>query len=196
MSSNRGIRSSFVPTFPIAAVAITILLYAIGGVTASFAATFASGVYHRAAIKSDGTLLTWGYNQFGQLGDGSNTSRLAPVQVGTDYITVSAGEGYTAAIKSDGSLWAWGKNEFGGIGDGTTSNRNTPVQIGTGFSLVAVGGYHTVAIKSDGTLWAWGRNSSGQLGDGTKADRYTLAHMTGYDECHRRSGTTGYAPRR
>ncbi len=139
----------------------------------------ACGSYHAAAIKTDGTLWTWGYNNDGQLGDNTTfTSRSTPRQEftsGTNWKQVDCGAYHTAAIKTDGTLWAWGRNSHGQLGDNTTTNRLTPRQeiaSSTNWKQVACG-YHTAAIKTDGTLWAWGRNSSGQLGDNTIAARST-----------------------
>src|SRR3989344_6242212 len=131
---------------------------------------------HTIAIKSDGTLWAWGYNLYGQLGDGTTSQRNSPVQIGTDNnrVSISAGGYHTIAIKSDGTLWAWGSNDSGQLGDGTYNNKTTPTQITTvaaNWVSISTGGLHTLAIKSDGTLWAWGYNSGGQLGDGTATQR-------------------------
>ena len=74
-------------------------------------------------ITSDGTLWGMGYNASGQLGDGSSTSRPAPVQIATGVVSVSAGSTHSLFLKSDGSLWGMGNNEHGQLGDGTTQNR-------------------------------------------------------------------------
>ena len=135
--------------------------------------TIAAGWHHTVAVKSDGTLWAWGYNFYGQLGDGTTINRNMPVQVsggGNTWVGIAAGGYHTVALKSDGSLWAWGYNFPGQLGDGTTINRNMPVQVSRGGNTwvgIAAGGYHTVALKSDGTPWAWGLNNYGQLGDGT-----------------------------
>jgi alpha-tubulin suppressor-like RCC1 family protein len=127
----------------------------------------ASGDYHSHALKSDGTLWSWGYNGEGELGIGSTASQGFPVQVGTDnkWVYVSAGGGHSNAIKSDGTLWGWGFGLLGDIGDGTTAQRNSPVQVGTDTKWVSVAAttYHTLGLKSDGTLWSWGM-SDGALG--------------------------------
>jgi len=136
-----------------------------------------AGAFHTTAIKSDGTLWAWGYNIFGQLGDGTMTDKSVPTQEGTyaaDWSSVSAGTFHTTAIKSDGTLWAWGWNWYGQLGDGTWTDKSVPTQEDTNaadWSIVSAGGYHTTANKSDGTLWAWGDNGYGQLGDGTTTDR-------------------------
>ncbi len=130
---------------------------------------------HSAAIKTDGTLWTWGYNIAGQLGlgtSGTSADKSSPVQVGslTDWAKVSGGDRFTAAIKTDGTLWTWGTNSQYQLGDSTpAAGRSSPVQVGslTNWKDIACGDQHTLAIKTDGTLWAWGRNSFGQLGDGT-----------------------------
>ncbi len=117
----------------------------------------------------------WGYNAFGQLGDGTTTDRLDPVQVGTSapWASIAAGWQHTVAVRTDGTLWAWGFNASGQLGDGTTTDRSGPVQVGTAttWASVAAGAAHTVAVRTDGSLWAWGDNSSGQLGDGTTTSR-------------------------
>jgi alpha-tubulin suppressor-like RCC1 family protein len=123
------------------------------------------------AIKTDGTLWSWGNNTYGQLGQNDTTNRSSPVQVGalTNWSKVSGGQSYTLAIKTNGTLWAWGRNNFGQLGDGTVTSKSSPVQVGalTTWSLVSAGAYTALAVKTDGTLWSWGYNNQGQLGDGT-----------------------------
>ena len=135
----------------------------------------AAGMSHSLAIKVDGSLWAWGGNDFGQLGDGTTTTKKSPVQIRSDtnWQSIDVGETYSLAIKVDGSLWAWGDNDYGQLGDGTTTQRSTPVQIGsdTNWQSIASGQNHSLAIKADGTLWAWGSNYHGQLGDGTTTQR-------------------------
>jgi cysteine-rich repeat protein len=135
----------------------------------------AAGGYHSLALRSDGTVWAWGYNAYGQLGDGTTLQRNAPIQVPnlTGVIAVAAGHYHSLALRSDGTVWAWGYNLYGQLGEGTTSNALSPMRVSglTGITALAAGMYHSLALHSDGTLWAWGLNASGQLGDGTRTNR-------------------------
>jgi alpha-tubulin suppressor-like RCC1 family protein len=133
---------------------------------------------HTAAIKTDGTLWTWGYNGNLQLGNNAAGIRSTPVTTfagGTNWKQVSAGGSHTAAIKTDGTLWTWG-GTTGSLGNGVLGSRSTPVTTfagGTNWKQVAAGGAHTAAIKTDGTLWTWGYGTSGQLGNAAITNRST-----------------------
>ena len=138
---------------------------------------------HCTAIKTDGTLWTWGRNGYGQLGTNDTTHRATPVTTfagGTNWKQAS-GLYAPAAIKTDGTLWLWGYNPFGQLGVNDTTNRATPVTTfagGTNWKQVSGGLYLTAAIKTDGTLWTWGRNSyyarpGGSLGTNDATDRAT-----------------------
>jgi len=82
-------------------------------------------------LKADGTVWTWGWNGFGQLGDGTFTDRSTPVQVVglSNVIAIAARDYHTLAIKSDGSVWAWGSGGNGELGNNKTANSNIPVQV-------------------------------------------------------------------
>jgi len=154
-----------------------------------------AGTQFSTALKQDGTVWTWGWNS-GNLGDGTYTNRLTPVQVkgenGIDFLTnviaISAGQYYILALKDDSTVWAWGSNP-GTLGDGTTTNRPTPVRVinsdGIGFltDVVAVSsGYsHSVALKDDGSVWTWGCNYYGQLGCGDTVERLTPVQVKDQD---------------
>ncbi len=139
------------------------------------------GFYFTAAIKTDGTLWTWGRNTYGQLGDGTVTGKSLPVQIGTDtdWASIAAGNNHIVAIKTDGTLWAWGYNANGQLGDGTSSISLIPKQIGTAndWIMIDAGANHTVAMKEDASIWAWGLNNNGQLGDGTTTNRLVPTHI-------------------
>ena len=132
----------------------------------------AAGYYHTLAVKADGSLWAWGYNLYGQLGDGTSgsaNSKATPVKIMDNVSHVAAGGYHTLAVKADGSLWAWGANSDGQLGDGNMDYRKpTPIKIMDNVVQIAAGDYHTLAVKADGSLWAWGYNYYGQLGQGTK----------------------------
>jgi len=140
------------------------------------------------ALKSDGTVWAWGYNFFGQLGDGTNIHRNTPVQVSglTGAVQVSAGSYHSLALKSDGTVWAWGSNGSGQLGNGTQTPSRTPVQV-LGLSNVvqvsAGGGYFdggtSLALKSDGTVWGWGSSFAGALGEGISSNVLTPIKVAG-----------------
>lgn len=114
-----------------------------------------SGGVHTVALKSDSTLWAWGDNFAGQIGDGTNTNRYTPVQIGTDkWITVKGGGFFTVGIRSDGTLWGWGRN-IGFPGDGSVSQYNYPIQLGNDNQWVylAAGSGNALMIRKDGTLW-------------------------------------------
>jgi alpha-tubulin suppressor-like RCC1 family protein len=135
------------------------------------------GVGHIIARKNTGQIWLWGYNYYGQLGDGTTVSKSSPVQTvasATNWKFVDAGYMNSAAIKEDGTLWTWGRNDIGELGDGTVLHKSSPVQTvagGTDWKSVSSGRRFSAAIKTDGTLWTWGNNYRGQLGDGTIIDR-------------------------
>ncbi len=127
------------------------------------------------AIKNDGSLWGWGYNAYGQIGDGTKIDKSKPVKIMNDVKSVIMGGSMSFAIKRDKTLWGWGRNEDGYLGDGTEIDRLKPVKIMDNVVIMTSGrpGYmeHNFAIKSDGSLWAWGNNEYGKLGDGTDIDR-------------------------
>lgn len=133
--------------------------------------TIAATGYFTLAIKSDGTLWSWGDNGFGQLGNGTLSSTASPQQVGTDTDWASASSSYyhALALKENGSVWAWGYGGYGSLGTGSTATSSVPTQVGIGtdWQSVAAGFFHSVAVKNDGTLWAWGSNQYGQFGNGS-----------------------------
>ena len=124
------------------------------------------------AIKTDGTIWSWGGNTRGELGLNGGGDRSSPVQIGslTDWASINAGFYHTIALKIDGTIWSWGENsDDGQLGLGDEIDRSSPVQIGllTTWASINAGQYHTIAVKTNGTLWAWGKNAIGELGDGT-----------------------------
>ena len=143
----------------------------------------AAGSSHSVALKSDGTVVAWGANYSGQLGDGSTTPRTTPVAVSslTGITAVATGAAFSLALKGDGTVWSWGANAIGQLGDGTTTQRTSPVQVSgiTTAVAIAAGDNHAVAILADGTAKSWGQNSEGQLGNGSNGSSSTPVSVTG-----------------
>jgi alpha-tubulin suppressor-like RCC1 family protein len=125
--------------------------------------------FNSSAIKNDGTLWTWGYNNYGNLGLNDTNQRSTPTQVGsaTTWKQIAMGTKQTTAIKTDGTLWTWGDNGYGQLGLGDTTSRSTPTQVGsaTNWKQCASGYRFCSAIKIDGTLWTWGGYYTGSLGN-------------------------------
>ncbi|MBI2614499.1 MAG: hypothetical protein HYW52_02230, partial [Gemmatimonadetes bacterium] len=133
-------------------------------------ASISSGIDHTCAVRSDGTVDCWGFNRFGQLGNGTTVTTSSPVRVSSSvtFVSVSAGAWHTCAVPSSGKAWCWGLNNVGQLGNGTTTSSSTPVQFtadfGT-FSSVSAGDFHTCGLTGS-SIYCWGANNFGQLGNG------------------------------
>ncbi len=137
----------------------------------------AAGNSHSLALRNDGTVWSWGWNSYGELGIGiGNPNKLSnvPIQVSslTNIIAISAGEYASLALQSNGSVWSWGSNAFGQLGIGSNTDSNLPVQVSSLSGVVSIkgGGVHSLALKNNGALWAWGLNGYASLGTGTNTD--------------------------
>lgn len=140
-------------------------------------ASISSSGNHTAAIKTDGSLWTWGNGYAGRLGDGMSDVHYVktPQKIMDHVAAVSCGYEYTMAIKTDGSLWAWGSNIFGELGNGGRGNvaltvndycQTVPMKVMDGVAAVSCGSFTTAIIKTDGSLWMCGGNQHGTLGNG------------------------------
>jgi alpha-tubulin suppressor-like RCC1 family protein len=140
----------------------------------------AAGSFFSAAIKTDGTLWTWGNNFYGQLGNNTRISGSfgvsSPIQTisgGSNWKQVSIGRSNISTIKTDGTLWSWGVGDSGELGNNQNGANlwfSSPIQTisgGNNWATVSAGNQNCAAIKTDGTLWLWGLNNQGQLGDNT-----------------------------
>ena len=137
------------------------------------------------ALKSNGTVWTWGSNQYGQLGNSSTTDSTVPVQVKTadgnltNVTAVAMGEKNGFAITADGAVYAWGDNTYGQLGNNSTTQSSVAVRVVgannegylSGIKEISAGESHVLALKIDGTVYAWGDNRYGQLGDGTTVNK-------------------------
>jgi hypothetical protein len=158
----------------------------VGGDTNWKKAAMSPGDFFTVALKTDGTMWSWGYSGNGNLGTGGFTSRSSPAQIGalTTWVDVSVGDQHALAVRADGTLWAWGDGTYGTLGLNNTSYKASPNQVGalTTWAGVAAGYQHSLAIKTDGSVWAWGRNQYGELGDGTLTIRSSPVQVgTGYN---------------
>ena len=147
-----------------------------------------TGYRSTMALKSDGTLWTWGLNINGVLGVNDRTYRSSPTQVpGTNWNTIRLGGSVTVATKTDGTLWSWGMSNNGRDGrnmnSGTPGRRSSPCQIGSGtdWNWAASGEKYCVATKTDGTLWSWGYNNMGILGQNDTTQRSSPVQIPGTD---------------
>jgi alpha-tubulin suppressor-like RCC1 family protein len=151
-----------------------------GGVSA-----ISTGGSHTCALLKTGGVECWGYNAYGQLGDGTTGNRSRAVAVSglsSGVLAISAGAVHTCAILDGGAVTCWGANFYGTLGDGTKTGRITPVPVsGLGGAAVgiAAGGDHTCALLDDGGVKCWGRNSYGQIGDGTQTDKLIPTAVSG-----------------
>lgn len=154
---------------------------------------------HNVALKSDGTVWCWGWNAFGQLGNGTTNDAWTPVQSGlgstpplTSVTKLGGRPHFTLAVKSDGTIWAWGMNQYGQMGNGTVNPFsgpqatvpgmvtnswpggaiNNPLQVTCGYQFGAV-------LTTNGTVWTWGSGSHGELGQGATTTSYYPAQVPG-----------------
>jgi alpha-tubulin suppressor-like RCC1 family protein len=158
----------------------------------------AGGRDHSLAVESDGTVWSWGWNQYGQIGDGTKgANRLAPVQVSglTGVTMVSAGADHSMALKGDGTVWTWGQNTDGQLGDGTKTNRSTPVEVSALANVTDIGSgrLHSLATEADGSVWTWGLDDNGQLGDGGTANRSVPFEVPGITGAFGLGGGVNYS---
>jgi len=158
------------------------------------------GEEHNVAVKSDGTVWCWGWNNYAQLGNGTTNDSWIPTQTGltanpplTNVIKLGGRPYLTLAVKSDGTIWAWGMNQYGQMGNGTVNSPvstpqvsvpvmvsnsapggalNNPLQVTCGYAFGA-------ALATNGTVWTWGTSRAGELGNGTLGAGYYPAQVPG-----------------
>jgi alpha-tubulin suppressor-like RCC1 family protein len=127
-----------------------------------------AGFFHCLVIRSDGTVLAWGLNDNGQLGDGTKTDHYLPAPVPglTGVTSVTGGIYYSMALKGDGSAWSWGQNGFGQLGNAAPGFSSVPLPVLQlpVVSAVRAGSTHGIALADNGTIRSWGRNLYHQLG--------------------------------
>lgn len=142
----------------------------------------AVGATNTAAITESGDLYVWGWNGYGQVGDGSAADQSTPVKIaGPGYAHVSINEWHGLAVKQDGSLWAWGSNCCGQIGNEPKSDAATPVQVGAPgtYRHAVAGRWHSAALNREGGLRVWGDNSYDQLGQSCEQEYCSISVPSG-----------------
>lgn len=155
----------------------------ISGAIAVTAGSGTGGNYFSLALKEDGSVLAWGSNHAGQLGDGTIINSSLPVLVSglPTSIKVSAGSAHVVALAKDGTVWAWGHNGYGQLGDGTRTNSNVPVKVQGLDNVVDViaGGTRNLALRSDGTVMEWGDESGGNSRPAPPSEVIGLSRIVG-----------------
>lgn len=152
-----------------------------GGVTA-----IAAGYRHTCALPAAGGVQCWGYNVYGQLGNGSNSTSLLPgpvANLGGEFAKIAAGKYQTCVLDSAGGLQCWGWNTSGQLGNGTTANFSTPTAataLPGGAAAAAMGSSQSCVLTSVGGVLCFGANGNGQLGNGTTASSLTPVAVAGF----------------
>ncbi|MBI3734038.1 MAG: lamin tail domain-containing protein [Chloroflexi bacterium] len=141
------------------------------------------GDSHTCALLTTGQVECWGWNDFGQLGDGTTTERHTPVLVSnlSDVKSIAAGREHTCAVTNSGGAKCWGGGYYGRLGTGNDADQHTPVDVSgltVGVTQIDAGAWHTCALVNGGVK-CWGRNNHGEVGDGTTTDRYTPTDVNG-----------------
>lgn len=141
----------------------------------------AAGSSFSLALQADGSLWSWGINNYGQLGQltgiGTSTGNVIPAQVSGTYVRIAAGFSHGLALRADGSLWTWGQNLYGQLGTPVNSGGSiptpTPTQVPGTYAQVAAGSQYSLGLQANGQLVAWGSNGGGQLGNATNISTST-----------------------
>jgi len=146
-------------------------------------ASVTAGVFSSCAVTTNGAAYCWGDNEFGELGDGTTTSRLLPTAVagGLTFSALSVWAFHACGVTTSGAAYCWGPNGNGELGDGSTVASTVPVAVtgGLTFTTVATGWHHTCGLTVSGAAYCWGRNDDGELGDGTTTNKSAPVPVSG-----------------
>lgn len=126
---------------------------------------------------NSGKIYSYGLNDYGQVGNGTNINQTAPFQrtETNSFVSISHGWFHSAAMTSEKKIYTWGRNSHGQLGNNTTTDSNTPLLVNTdiNWQKVVASKYSTVALKDNGTIWGWGNNADYSLFDTTELFSYT-----------------------
>ena len=173
---------------PVAATAVAILaatLIAAQPAQAAQATGLSTLNAHTCALTAAGGVRCWGWNKYGQLGDGTRTTRDTPVNVtglASGVTQIAAGGFHTCALLASGGVKCWGSNGTGELGDGTTARRLAPIDVaglGSGVVQIVAGYQHTCALTAASGVKCWGWNEYGQLGDNSTTSRLIPTDVSG-----------------
>lgn len=157
----------------------------VSGLGSGVASVVTGAQGHTCAVTTTGAVKCWGYNYYGQLGDGTTVNRSTPVSVsglGSGVASATLGNYHTCAVTTGGAGKCWGSNNYGQLGDGSTSQRLMPVSVSgldSGVASVSAGGYVTCAVTAAGAAKCWGYNANGYLGDGSTTNRTAPVAVSG-----------------
>jgi alpha-tubulin suppressor-like RCC1 family protein len=148
----------------------------------------AAGANQSLALLDNGTVMAWGGNESGQLGDGNTEESDVPVAVKglTGVVGIAAGGEHSMALLGDGKVMAWGDDEQGQLGDDATTNSDVPVSVRglAEVTEIAAGSEFSLALLSDGGVMAWGSDRFGQLANsgveakGEEEERFSAMAVT------------------
>jgi alpha-tubulin suppressor-like RCC1 family protein len=142
------------------------------------------GYYHSLGIDNHGKMWSWGYNNYGQLGNSIvTTSVCSPYSVcgNHTFCMISSGRDFNLGLDIHGKVWSWGQNNNGQLGDNTIGNKDTPTDVcgNHTFCYIHCGNSHSLGIDNHNILWGWGYNSKGQLGINTRVCKSTPIAVCG-----------------
>jgi hypothetical protein len=167
---------------------VPVLVSTSGALAGKKVVSVSAGGFHTIALCSDGTLVTWGENEYGQLGNGGTNDSRTPVNIthsgvlsGKTVTMVSAGSQHSLALCSDGTLAAWGENHAGQLGNQSRTDSHVPIAVsrsgvlaGKTIDSLSASENNSLAYCSDGTMAIWGTNVDRQLGNGTNSYESTI----------------------
>jgi alpha-tubulin suppressor-like RCC1 family protein len=155
----------------------------VSGITGATA--ISAGYSDTCALLAGGTVKCWGWNNYGEFGDGTSDffGSATPVSVSgiSGATAITSGYAHNCALVAGGAVECWGRSTYGELGDGTGADGETPVFVSgiTGATAIVAGNDHTCALLTGGSVECWGQNSSGELGDGTTTTAFTPVPVSG-----------------